>query len=103
MIFLSFLDDGLDLLKTQAHLYTIASVAVFSWLDDPSIVLLGSFLFFVFVNLLGSFVVVLEELKIFGILYAFLDVECQWKIRKDVLLNIVVVVGHGVEKSFFVA
>lgn len=39
-ILLSFLDDSLDLLESETHLDAIATIAVLSWFDNPSIVLL---------------------------------------------------------------
>jgi len=97
MVSLTFFDYGFDLIEIQAHLDAIASVAVLAWFDYPGVVLFGSFLLFIFIYSLCSFVIILKKFKILGVLQALLDVECQRQIRKYILSSVVIVIRHGVE------
>lgn len=102
-ILLSFLDDCLDLLEGEAHLDPIATVAVLSWLDNPSIVLLYMpFFLTCFGDFLGPFVIVLDELKVLLVLKSILDVEGKRKITEDIFLDIFVIVGHRIEESLLI-
>lgn len=103
-VFLSLLDDCFDLLESQAHLYAIATVAVLSGFDDPSVVLFDvAFLLTGFGDFFGPLVVVFQELKVLFILKTIFDMECKWEITKHIFFDFFVIVGHSIEEGFFVA
>lgn len=100
----SLLQDGLDLIESQAHLYTISTVAVLSRFDNPGIVfLMLPFLLTGFGYFLCPLVIVPQELKILFIFKAFFDVECKGKIVKNILFDFLVVVAHSIEEGFLIA
>lgn len=75
-VLLSLLDDCFDLLESQAHFYAIATVAVLSRFDDPSIVLLDvTFLLTGFGDFFGPLVVIFQELEVLLVLKPIFDVE----------------------------
>lgn len=103
-VLLSLLDDGFDLLESQAHLYAIAAVAIFSRFDDPSIVLLDMTFFLTgFGDFFGPLVVVFKKLEVLLVLKTIFDMEGQWEITEYVFFDLFIVVGHGVEEGFLVA
>jgi hypothetical protein len=103
VVLVSLPDDGFYFFKIKAHFDPVSPIAVFARFDDPGVVLFGPFLLLVLVDLLGSLVVVLQKLEVFGVLKALFDVEGQRQVGKHILMIVAVVVGHRVEQSLLVA
>lgn len=79
-IALPLFQDCFDLLQIETHLYPIAPVAIFSWFNNPSIILfiLIAVGLILFGDFLGPFMIVSEELKVDLIFESVFDMEGQW-------------------------
>lgn len=99
----SFFQDGLNLIKSQAHLNAISTVTVFSRLDNPGIVFLKlAFLLTGFGYFLCSFMIIPQKFKILLIFKSIFDVESKGQIIKNVLFNLLIIIAHSIKESLFV-
>jgi hypothetical protein len=100
----SLLQDGLDLLKGQAHLYAVSTVAVFSRFNNPCVVfLMLSFLLAGSGYFLRPLMIVPQKLKIILIFESVLDVEGKWQIIKHILFHFLIIVAHSIEEGFLIS
>lgn len=102
-IYISFLEDSLDLLQSETHLYPISTVTILTRFDNPRVVLLLlALLLIVLGHLLRPLMVVPQKLEILLILHAICDVEGEWQEIKHLLMSISVIIGHSVEEGLLV-
>lgn len=100
----SLLEDGLDLVESQTHLNAVATVAIFSRLNNPCIVFLVlSFLLAAFGYFLCPLMIVPQKLKIFLIFESLFDVEGKWQIIEHILFHFLIIVAHSIEERFLIA
>ena len=83
----------------------MTSVAILSRFNNPSVLFLEfiGFILITLVDLLISFMIVPQKLEIFLIFQPFSDMKGQRNNIEDMLTGLLIVISHGIEKSFLVA
>lgn len=102
-ISLSLFKQSFYLFQLEAHFYAMTSVAILSWLHNPSIILFLPILPLIIRNLFGSLVVMLEKLIELRIFKSVFDMKCQRYIRKYIFFHLLVVTEHCIEERLLVA
>jgi hypothetical protein len=102
-ISLSLFQNGLNLVKSKAHLYAITTVTVFSRLHYPSVVfLMFSFLLTAFGYFLCPLMIVPQKLEILLIFKSIFNVKSEGKIIEYILFHLLVIVAHCVKESLLI-
>lgn len=102
-ISLSLFQQSFYLFQLEAHFYAMASVAILSWLHNPSIILFLPIFPLIICDFFGSLVVMLKKLVELWILKSIFNMKCQRQIWKYILFHLLVVTRHCIEERLLVA
>jgi hypothetical protein len=99
----SLFQNCLNLVKSKAHLYAIATVTVFSRLHYPSVVfLMLPFLLAAFGYFLCPLMIVPQKLEIILIFKSIFNVKSEGKIIEYILFHLLVIVAHCVKEGLLI-